>query len=248
MDESPIREEIAVETVSVKKRRRRGKRRYTAPLGFLVLLFAVIGVVSTVVGAVKWVGTWNDDTALREELSLFLDPIAQLSPPAFTDAGEAEDQSTLVMSAIYSIAETERIRMLREKDDTCKYTLEETQWRMIVPKADVEAAFSALYGDKKIRTHQTVGEAEYDEKKFCYYVPQTLTTSAYMPVIDWVRERDDIYTVRVAYVSNADLEIDARGEVVPPAADMAKYAQRFTVRRQPNGKYVLLSVEDEAVK
>ncbi len=228
-----------------RKKKRRGQHRYAAPLGFLVLLFAVIGVISTVIGGVKLIIRSNDDTALREELSLFLDPVMQMCPTPFEDAGDAEEQDTLVMSAIYKIAETERIRQLREKDDTCVYDLEETMWRMIVPQADVEASFATLFGDETIRGHKTVGEAEYDAKNKCYYVPLTLSTSGNLPVLDTIKEKDDVYTVRIAYVSGADVQIDERGNVVPPTADMSKYAQRFAVRRNDDDSWTLVSVTAE---
>lgn len=246
MEESTIRQDVIQEqevvTTPVRKKRRRRKVRYAAPLGFFVLLFAVIGVISTVIAGVKTVKKWTDDTALRNELSLFLDPVVQLCPPPFEDAGEAEEQDTLIMAAIYDVAESERIRQLREKDDTCVYKLEEKLWRMIVPKEDIEASFAALFGEKTIREHKTVGEAEYDAEKKCYYVPLTLSTSGYVPVLDTLKRKGDQYTVRVAYVSNADVQVDERGNTIPPTVSMSKYAQRFVVQKNEDGSWTLLSV------
>ncbi len=253
MDEAPIRQEELTEKLEPektpakrKRKRRRGRVRYAAPLGFLVLLFALIGVISTIIGAVDLVKTWSDDTPLKEELSLFLDPVMQMCPPPFEDAGDTEDQDTLMMAAIYDIAETERIRQLREKDDTCLYELEETMWRMIVPQADVESSFAVLFGAETIREHKTVGEAEYDAAAQCYYVPLTLSTSGYVPVLDTVKKSGDVYTVRVAYVSNADVQVDERGNAIAPTADMSKYAQHFTVQKNEDDSWTLLSVTAEA--
>lgn len=253
MDESPIRQEEPIEKIEPEKKpakqkskRRRGRVRYAAPLGFLVLLFALIGVISTIIGAVDLVKTWSDDTPLKEELSLFLDPVMQMCPPPFEDAGDTQDQDTLMMAAIYDIAETERIRQLREKDDTCIYELEKTMWRMIVPQAVVEKSFAALFGTETIREHKTVGEAEYDSAAQCYYVPLTLSTSGYVPVLDTVKKSGDVYTVRVAYVSNADVQVDERGNAITPTADMSKYAQYFTVQKNQNDSWTLLSVTAEA--
>ena len=250
MDETPIRQEDLIEPPKPqkkkKRKKRRGRVRYAAPLGFLVLLFAVIGVISTVVGGVNLVVRWADDTPLRNELSLAIDPVMQLCPPPFEDAGTAEEQDTLVMAAIYKIAETERIRQLREKDDTCVYELEETMWRMIVPQADVEASFATLFGDKTIREHKTVGEAEYNAAGSCYYVPLTLSTSGYVPVLDTVKKRGDGYTVRVAYVTDADVQVDERGNAIAPTADMAKYVQWFTVEQEGSGNWIIVSVTAEA--
>ena len=252
MEETPIRQEDTVTPEPVvktvnkrKKKRRRGQHRYAAPLGFLVLLFALIGIIATIAGGIRMIQRWNDDSELREELSLFLDPVMQMCPTPFEDAGDAEEQDALVMAAIYDIAETERIRQLREKDDTCVYELEQTMWRMIVPQKDVEKSFSVLFGKETIRGHKTVGEAAYDAATKCYYVPLTLSTSGYLPVLDTIKEKDDVYRVRVAYVSSADVQIDERGNTIPPTADMSKYAQWFAVQRNEDDTWTLLSVTAE---
>lgn len=242
---TPATEQTPRERPRRAPKKRRGRVRYAAPLGFLVLLFACIGVISTLVGGINLVRRWNDDTPLKQELSLFLDPVMQMCPPPFDNAGETQDQDTLVMAAIYDIAETERIRQLREKDDTCRYPLEETLWRMVVPQADVEKAFTALFGNHTIRQHHTVGEAEYVADKQVYYVPLTLSTSGYVPVVDTVRRKGDTYTVRVAYVSEADIEVDERGNAVAPSANKGKYVQRYTVQKNEDKSYTLLAVAAE---
>lgn len=239
---TPVSEEQQPKPTRRTAKKRRGRLRYAAPLGFLVLLFACIGVISTLVSGINLVRRWNDDTPLKEELALFLDPVMQMCPPPFDNAGETQDQDTLVMAAIYDIAETERIRQLREKDGTCRYPLEETLWRMVVPQADVEQAFTALFGNHTIREHHTVGEAEYVADKQVYYVPLTLSTSDYVPVVDTVRRKGDTYTVRVAYVSEADIEVDERGNALAPMADKGKYVQRYTVQKNEEGRYTLLAV------
>ena len=239
-------EPIKIEPPKKKKRRRRRRGvRYAAPLGFLVLFFALVGVISSIVFSVQLVQKLSDDTALRHELTLFLDPVMQLCPSAFEDAGDAEEQETLVMAAIYDIAETERIRQLREKDENFRYEQEETQGRMIVPQADVEAAFAALFGEETIRQHATVGEAEYVADKQCYYVPLNLNTSGMIPVLDIVRKSGSTYRVRIAYVANADVQIDERGNPIEPTADMGTYTQWFTVKRNKDRSLTLVSVTAE---
>ena len=233
------------QTAPTRKKRRR-RVRYAAPLGFLVLFFAIIGVIATVIFSVKTVQRWADDAPLRHELSLFLNPAMQQYLPSFDDAGTVEEQDMLMLAAIYDIAETERVRQLREKDDTCRYQLEEKQWRMIVPQADVDASFAALFGSKGIREHKTVGEAEYDAAGSCYYVPLTMTTSDFVPVMDTVKKRGDTYVVRVAYVADADIQVDEWGNAVTPLPSMGKYVQRFTVEKK-DGSWVLLAVDTENV-
>ncbi len=224
-----------------KTKKRRGRLRYAAPLGFLVLLLACIGAVSVIVGTVQLVVRLSDDTALREELYDFLNPVMQFCPSDFTDASE-DEQSALLLSSVYRVTEAERIRQLREKDDTCSYELDETGWRMQIPRSVIEESFTFLFGDKK-PTHQSVGEIEYVSNKKMYYVPLSINTSGYTPVLGAIKKKDDTYTVEVTYVANADIEIDEKGNSIPPSFSMGKYTQLYTVLRGEDDALTLLSVK-----
>ncbi len=228
-------------TIEEKPQKRRGRLRYAAPLGFLVLLLACIGAVSVIVGAVQLVIRMADDTPLREELYDFLDPVMQFCPSDFTDASE-DEQNALLLSSVYRVAEAERIRQLREKDDTCSYELDETGWRMQIPQSVIEESFAFLFGDKQ-PNHQSVGEIEYVADKKVYYVPLTINTSGYTPVLGSIKKKSDTYTVQVTYVANADIEIDEKGNSIPPSFSMGKYTQLYTVSRGEDDALTLLSVE-----
>ncbi len=233
----PITEEQPI-SVRVKRHRR---IRYAAPLGFLVLLFALIGVISVITTAIGWIVQANDDTALREELYTFLDPVMQFCPSEFDSADTTEDADPLLLAAVYRISEAERIRQLRERDEECAYPVEETQYRMIVPQTTVEESYRYLFGEATL-THRTIGDIEYKTENNCYYVPMSINTSGYTPVLGRITHKKDVYTVLVAYVSDADIEYDLRGNAIDPTVDMAKYSQRYTVRQNDDGSWTLLSV------
>ena len=228
LEQEQIQETIAEEVpVSVRVKRHR-HIRYAAPLGFLVLLFALIGVISVIVTAIGWIVQANDDTALREELYTFLDPVMQFCPSEFDSVDDTEDADPLLLAAVYRVSEAERIRQLRERDEECAYPGEETQYRMIVPQ--------------KTLTHRTIGDVEYKTENNCYYVPMTINTSGYTPVLGKITHKKDVYTVQVAYVSVADIQYDMRGNAIEPTIDMAKYSQRYAVRQNDDGSWTLLSV------
>ncbi len=233
----PIAEEIPV-SMRVKRHRR---IRYAAPLGFLVLLFALIGVISVVVTAIGWIVQANDDTALREELYTFLDPVMQFCPSEFDSVDATEDADPLLLAAVYRVSEAERIRQLRERDEKCAYPVEETQYRMIVPQTTIEESYRYLFGETTL-THRTIGDVEYKTENSCYYVPMTINTSGYTPVLGKITHKKDVYTVQVAYVSDADIQYDERGNAIEPTVDMAKYSQRYTVQQNDDGSWMLLSV------
>ena len=245
-DEWPGEGEPSTSGEIVKKpRRRRRKVRYAAPLGFAVLFLAVTGLIALCVGGVRLVQQWTDDSELRAELSVFLDPVAQMCPTPFTDAGSAEDQDTLISSAIYSIAQPEYVGWLREGDGhTFSYESDELG-RLIVPQKKVEEAFARLFGDEAIRAHHTVGDAEYNEESACYHAPIQHTTAGYVPVLDTIDRDGDVYTVRVSYVLSQDIEYDYRGKELEPTADMGKYAQLFAVQKNEDDTWTILSVEAE---
>lgn len=244
MSEEIIRQEETVLTEPEKQPKKRGKIRYAAPLGFAVLLLAFIGCISLLVNAVRLVIRWSDDTPLREELYTFLEPVMQFCPSDFESVETAEDSDSLLLAAAYRVTEAERIRQLREKDENCTYPLEETLFRMIVPQTVVEESYAALFG-KAALTHRTVGDMEYVADKKSYYIPFTLNTSGYTPVLGKIKTKKDTYTVKVAYISNNDIQYDERGNTIPPTEKMAKYAQWYTVGRTDDG-LVLQSVSADS--
>ena len=227
MDESILQPVAEPTEPAPTPKKRRGRIRYAAPLGFLVLLFAVIGVISVISGLIGLVIKLNDDTPLRQELFDFLNPVMQFCPSDF-DSETADEQDALLLSAIYRVTEAERIRQLREKDENCSYTLDETQWRMQIPQTVIGESYAALFGNET-PTHRTVGEVEYVSDKQQYLVPLSINTSGYTPVLGNIRKSGDTYTVQVAYVANSDVKVDERGQTIAPTFDMGQYTQTYTV-------------------
>ncbi len=235
--EQPIAEKNDTAVARIKRRR----IRYAAPLGFLVLLFALIGVISVIVGAVQLIIRSHDDTALREELYLFLDPVMQFCPSEFESVETAAEADPLLLAAVYRVSEAERIRQLREKDDKCAYPVEDKLYRMIVPQETIEESYHALFGADAVLQNRTIGEVEYHADNACYYVPMSINTSGYVPVLGKISHRKQTYTVQVAYVANGDVEYDDRGDALEPTVEMAKYSQRYTVEKTDGG-WKLLAV------
>ncbi len=225
---------------------RRGRYKWAAPVGFLMSLFAVLGVVAVVATGVSMVRDLMDDTDLREEMHYFLQPLTTYNPlPEFSDVNE-DDYDELLRAALWRITEAERIRMLREKDDTTAYELD-NNGRLIVPVAEVEASYKYLFGDGAVLNHRTLGEddVEYDEATSHYYVPFNFVNSAYQPLIDTIYRTGDEYQVRVAYVPVDALEVDERGNTIEPTPDMAVEAQIFVLKRV-DGHFIVTAIGSEA--
>lgn len=229
-----------------KNGQRRGKYKWAAPVGFLTTILAIVGVVAVIATGVGMVRELTDDTALRDEIQYFLQPLTAYNPiPDFDDVNE-EDIDELLRAAVWRITEAERIRMLREKDDNTKYELD-NNGRLIVPVAEVEAAYKALFGENAVLNNRTLGEddVEYSETNKTYFVPFNFVTSLHQPVIDTIRRSGNEYQVRVAFVASTDLQVDERGNTIAPTPDMAAFAQIYVLKRV-DGQFAVTAVGSEA--
>lgn len=225
---------------------RRGRYKWAAPVGFIMSLFAILGVVAVIAVGVGFVRDLADDSDLREDLYYFLQPLTTYNPvPEFENVNE-DDYDELLRAAVWRITEAERVRMLREKDDNTAYDLD-NNGRLIVPVAEVEASYKYLFGDAAVLNHRTLGEddVEYSKDNACYYIPFNFISSLHQPVIDTIRRRGNEYQVRVAYVSVNDLEVDEHGNTVDPTPDMADYTQIFVLQRV-DGHFTVTAVGSEA--
>ncbi len=229
--------------------RRRGLHRWAAPLGFLILLLAIIGLGSLAGLGIKAIQRSQDDTALRAELDDFLQPIMQYNPSAFEDVN-ATRQDALLLSAIWRLTDAERIRQLRENTDVCRYPMDDNA-RMLIPLEEINASYAYLYGPDAVPYHHTVGEEgmsftfEYDPEQDCYHVPNTSSSSMYVPVLDKLKKKGDTVTVRVGYVLTTKIGIDEKGEQIEPTTADADHFQLYTVQQVGEDGWKLVSVADE---
>ena len=229
--------------------RRRGRRRYAAPLGLAVILLALVGLVSLVIFGVNAIRRAQDDTAIKQELYDFLEPLMVYTPiTPFTNVNDS-DQDALILSALWKITEKERIRMLRENAETSLYPLDDMS-RLIIPIEEVREAYAELYGPDAQPYLHTIGDPggsftfEYMEDEQTYHVPSAAADSLYQPVADTLKKKGDTYTLRVGYVSVMDIGVDEKGDTIPPTADMAKYFQSYTIQKTDTG-WMLTAVTDE---
>lgn len=239
-------EENNVRRPAVTKRR---PPRLNAVLGLFVLIFAVIGVIATVVFAVKVIVKTRDTSYLKEDMYYVLLPLTQYAPTAFESVNESE-QDALIQAALYRITNRELIRQRQSADYTTPYKTDEFG-RTLVPLADVEDAYHELFGNDAVLNCHTFGEDagsyfayEYDEAAGLYYVPSSVTTSAYEPVIDTIRRAGSIYKVRVGYVHLQDILVDDNGNNVIDVS-RATYFQVYTVKKTDD-RFIILSVSDES--
>ncbi len=223
---------------------RRGKRRMAAALGFVTVLFAAFGVVSLVIFAVMGIQIRREQQL--DEIAYFVSPLTAFEPVQF-DSLEKTDQDALLLSAIYCVTTDEQIRQMQENTAECSYELDD-MGRMLVPVAEIEAAYASLYGVEAVPYHHTIGEEglsytySYDKEAGIYHIPQDAGNSMYYMVYDRLVEWFGTVTVDVGYVPGS-LEIDDRGQTVEPEMEDARIVQRIQLKKTDDG-YRIVSVKD----
>ncbi len=236
-----------------KNGRRRGRYRYAAPVGLVVILLAAVGVVTLVTLGVQGIRRATDDTALKAEIFDFIEPLVQNAPvTAFTDV-TAEQQDALILSAIWKLTSEETIRMQYEKDDVCRYAqTSDGTGRVILPIEEVNEAYASLYGPDAVPYLHTIGDEgggfsyEYKAEENCYYVPLSLLDSRYQAVSDTLTKKGGQYTLRVGFVPVTSIGIDQNGDTIEPTPAMAEYFQLYTVEKTEDDSWKIVAVADDA--
>ncbi len=219
-----------------KRGTRRGKYAYAAPLGMLISLLSILGVVALVFGGIRLVGHLTDTSALQVEVDYFLEPIKAYNPTPFENIAEAEEQDMFLYAAAYKVSLTEQVRMLREGDENTKYSVDNAG-RIVVPAAEMAQAYASLFGPDAPLTPRNIANdaVTYNAADETYCVPFDTVTSGYHGVIERFKKRGDTYTVHMAYVSITDIELDERGNELPPDPANATYTQIYTVKKTDTG-------------
>lgn len=227
-----------------KRGRRVGKYAYAAPLGMLISLLSIIGVVAIVMSGIGAVRNATDTTQLGEDVYYFLEPLLMYSPAPFD--GVAEEQDAFLNAAAYRVTLAEQNRMLMTGDEYPQYPVEQEMNCYIVPVEVVEESYAALFGSKAKLTHRTIEESgiEYSESDDCYYIPYWEANTGYEIVIDTIKKSRKNYVVRVGFVPVTDIKYDEHGETIAPTVEQATYFQTYTLTRDGD-TYFIKSCEDK---
>ena len=226
---------------------KKNKYAFAAPVGFLVSLLSLVGVIALMVSLVGFIREKTDKAELKQELQYYLEPLLVYSPEPFSNAAKSE-QDVFLSAAAYKVALAEQNRMLHEKADYPQYDVELEMNCYIVPVEVVEDAYRQLFGPKAKLTHRSVEGSgiEYSKTDECYYIPYWEADTGYEIVIDKVVTRRNRYEVRVGFVPKTDIQYDEHGEAIEPTVEQATYFQNYTLTRdKDNDTYYIKSCTDE---
>ena len=203
-------------------------------VGALILLFMLIGMVSTV----RFVGSHVRHLSLREQqreqFRTMLRPVVMNDPAAFDDVSLANPDELLSI-AIWNI--------LLQNPDPDRYDFADGQ--MLLPQTEVEESLHTLFGTDVSVKHTTVDGGgvtfSYAEKKRCYTIPITGITPIYAPRIDEMVVSGDRVVLTVGYLSGEDFTQNEKGEIVEP--EPAKQ-MRITLRRGTENQLFISAIQD----
>ena len=218
---------------------RRGRHRFAALIGFLVVLLSLVGIVSIIRDTVAFVRHMTDDTELRTELYDYVEPMLMQTPVEAFDAINKTKQDAVLLGTFWRIAQDENIRILVEGVEAAAYELDDLG-RMIVPMETVLRTWHSLFGQDAEFPYRTVGEAgtlfayEYDEGNQTYHIPAVSDNIVYTSVVDSLTKKGGLYHLRMAIVPTVDLGYDYKGDPNPATVDKAAYFETYVIERTKN--------------
>lgn len=215
---------VAENTQKVKKR-----RVFAVPFGFLMLVFSLIGIITTVSFCVDGVKSLINKDAEMVRYEELLEPVVMYDPTPFDDISNADPQF-LIETAIWATV---------TDSYESQFEIDESSGKQIVPVADVEEQFVALFGTDVQPQHMSfIGnsfEIEYSDVLSAYLIPITGITPLYYPDVTRITTLGDSVTLDVAYISVGDIVDYEDGQYVPP--EPTKY-MRITLRSNGGNQYI----------
>ena len=200
--------------------------------GAVVLVFAVIGLVTTLRFGISAVGDAINHTKEKAAFSTMILPLVMQDPPPFSSPSEATD-TTIITAAVWRLIINE---------DISKYPADEFNF-LSVPQGDIEVQIRELFGNVTY-THQTVGDSSfminYDEENKTYIFPATPYIMSYSPEIQKIEKTENGYILTVGYLPpGLSWQGDLDGNAYQPEADKIMY---YTVVRDADKNYTIQSI------
>lgn len=158
--------------------------------GLFLLIFAVIGVVATVIKAVNLVEAQKDNSAQLEQFEEFIMPLAACDAPTFNGASSL-NEDVMLSAACWDII----------FHPSAFYEMSGEYYS--VSYLDIDRRITKLFGSGLTYSHKTVGGTEleftYDEDTGMYLIPAFPRIQAYYPDVTSYEEEDGVYTLTVNY-------------------------------------------------
>lgn len=209
--------------------------RRVAVFGTIILVFAIIGVIATVITATKVTMNLVENKSQKEELKRHVFPLVILDPPSF-DSIDKLDPQTILQAGIWDFIMFED-KTKYEKDDL---------GNMSVPATDIETHIFKVFGKSAAIQHQEISDSElqilYDEENKTYSIPAAANMMTYVPEIEKVEKQGDLFTVTVGYVPSGPIwEGDINGKKYQPDPDKSL---KYVLKKTGKASYIITAVKE----
>lgn len=206
--------------------------------GAVVLIFAVIGLVSTITAAVRGISGLLDNSRRKEELEWLIAPVVMQDPPAF-ESPDKLTNTTVITAGVWRLIMNE---------DLSRYPADDFNF-LTVPQSDIEVQIKSLFGDVEYN-HETVGDSEllitYDSENKCYIIPAVPHVLPYTPDVQEISAHEDgTLTLTVGYIPPGLVwEGDTDGHTYQPDPD--KIMEYVLTPGTNKGEYRVWSISNVA--
>lgn len=191
------------------------QHRYTV-FGAILVVFALIGIFSTVRFAIRHFHPASPQNAYQAEVAEKVMPLVVMDCPMFQSAADLSDEQ-LLMAGIWSILTHGGLSKYPEELGLCR-----------VPAADVDQEIRSLFelSAEKIPQHQTVGAANdlccyYDATDNSYRIPTDILHFSYIPQVTKLEKDGGCWYAEVAYLPDLP-EWQRGGDTEPTPSKIAK--------------------------
>ncbi|MBQ8026838.1 MAG: hypothetical protein IJ261_01830 [Clostridia bacterium] len=211
-------------------KKRKGQSKLAFPLGLVIIIFAVIGVIFAVSAGIDGVKNLTDNSEKKLEYETMLIPVVMYDPDMFDDVSSANiDQ--LTVCAVWGVIKDEDIYPGKYETDD--------QGNIMIPAEDVEKKFAELFGTDAVPTHIGVkgnfDEFSFNEQSRCYLVTSAGTVPIYTPKVTEIDKTSNTIVLTVGYISGEAWAQDSAGNFIQP--EPSKYI-KVTLRENDNGYYI----------
>lgn len=198
-----------------KKRKENRKKNFNFFVGLIVIIFSLIGFFGCVFQGVSVFLAKQDEKnkAALETYSDFMLAVAAVDPDPFDDI-TAAPMDELVEIAVWSIIGADL--------DPEKYSY--SSGELVIPAAEIEAAFLRYFGTAVVIEHCSVigygYEFSYSEDDNAYFIPLTTIEPLYTPHITDAQVKGDAVVVTLGLInSNAWQQNSSTGDMERPDPD-----------------------------
>ena len=209
------------------------KSKLAFPLGMLIIIFSIVGIVATVKAGVTLFKDLTDNSAQKEEYEEFLRPVVMYDPDPFDDVRSA-DITQLVNAAIWSLITQSN------SSEAFSYSTGDNVG-ILIPVEQVTSEFERLFGKEIDIASQydsidmSSHDITYDSAQGGFIIPITSLEVAYTPEVYEIEKKANSIILSVGYIgSKAWAEING-DEYASPQPD--KF-MKITLRQGDKGYYI----------